>query len=237
MWKQKMGIGVLAMLALMMSSVITGVLLLTRQAVAQRQPATVSLPTEKTVGTIEQVVAFTGSMPTGVTVTQNGRIFVNFPRWGDPVPFTVAEIKDGQPVAYPNAGINQLDTARAAETFVSVQSVVVDPRNRLWILDTGSIKFGPVIPNGPKLVGIELATDLIFKTIHFPSEVVLPTTYLNDMRFDLRKGQGGIAYITDSLGKGPNGILVGRKAANVVQDITAAREHGAHDFRPPGIQG
>jgi sugar lactone lactonase YvrE len=127
-------------------------------------------------------------MPTGVTVGQNGRIFVNFPRWGDPVPFTVAEIRDGHPRAYSNAEVNRLDPARARETFVSVQSVVVDSRNRLWIVDTGSINFAPVVPDGPKRVGIDLATNRIIKTIQFPSEVVLPTTYLNDVHFDLRKG-------------------------------------------------
>ena len=42
----------------------------------------------------------TGAMPTGVTVTETGRIFVNFPRWGDDVPYTVAELKDGKPVAF-----------------------------------------------------------------------------------------------------------------------------------------
>lgn len=167
-----------------------------------------ALPEEKRGGQIEQVVAFTGSMPTGVTVSRDGRIFVNFPRWGDPVPFTVAEIKDGKPAAYPNAAINKLDKARPAETFVSVQSVVVDPRNRLWALDTGSIELGPVIPQGPKLVGIDLATNTIFKTITFPPDVVHLTTYLNDIRFDMRKGKDGVAYITDSSEQGANGIIV-----------------------------
>lgn len=167
-----------------------------------------SLPGAKTAGNLEKVTEFTGSMPTGVTVSSEGRIFVNFPRWGDPVPFTVAEVKDGKPVAYPNAEINKLDKARAGETFVSVQSVVVDPRDRLWVLDTGSIELGPVIPSGPKLVGIDLSTNRIFKTITFPSDVVQLTTYLNDIRFDLRKGKDGVAYITDSSATGSNGIIV-----------------------------
>jgi sugar lactone lactonase YvrE len=177
-------------------------------AQAQRTQATASWPSEKLVGALELVTTFTDSMPTGVTVAESGRIFVNFPRWGDPVPFTVAEIKDGQPIAYPNTEVNRLDPARAHETLVSVQSVVVDPRNRLWVLDTGSIQFAPVLPGGPKLVGIDLGTNRIVKTIQFPPEVVLPTTYLNDIRFDMRKGQDGVAYITDSSDKGANGIIV-----------------------------
>ena len=170
--------------------------------------AAVTLPQAQTTGQLERVATFNGPMPTGVTVSQTGRIFVNFPRWGDPVAATVAEVVDGQAVPYPNAAVTALDLANAAETFVSVQSVVVDPSNRLWVLDTGSVNFAPVVEGGPKLVGIDLGTNRIFKTIRFPSDVVLPTTYLNDVRFDLTKSEAGVAYITDSSGTGPNGIIV-----------------------------
>jgi hypothetical protein len=86
-------------------------------------------------------------MPTGVTVSQKGRIFVNFPKWGDEVSFTVAEVKDGKAVAYPDEAINQTDTHDLGaddddDALVSVQSVIVDPADRLWILDTGSPMFG-----------------------------------------------------------------------------------------------
>ena len=167
-----------------------------------------ALPQAKKTGNIEQVAAFSGPMLTGVTVSANGRIFVNFPRWGDKVDYTVAEVKNGRTVAYPNAQINRLNPSKQADSLVSVQSVVVDPQDRLWLLDTGSIKFGPTTYGGPKLVGIDLKQNRVFKTILFPQEVALPTTYLNDIRFDLRRGKAGIAYITDSSGNGPNGIIV-----------------------------
>lgn len=169
------------------------------------QPA---LPQAQTTGSIEPVALFNGPMPTGVTVSQSGRIFVNFPRWGDPVEFTVAEIRNGQPVAFPNPEINRPNAKAPSKSLVSVQSVVVDPRDRLWILDTGSIKMGPTQPGGPKLIGIDLKQNRIIKTILFPREVALPTTYLNDVRFDLRRGKEGMAFITDSSDKGPNGIIV-----------------------------
>src|SRR4051812_33959553 len=70
---------------------------------------------------LEQVAQFNASMPTGVTVSQDGRIFVNFPRWGDPVPFTVAEVRNGDAVAYPDEDVNRLDAARTSDNFVSVQ--------------------------------------------------------------------------------------------------------------------
>src|SRR4051812_32222134 len=111
------------------------------------------------ISTIETVMAFNGSMPTGVSVSDEGRIFVCYPRWGDPVPFTVAELKDGTEIPFPDPEINRLDVERAEDTFVSVQSVVVDARNRLWVLDTGSLEMKPVVPGGPKLVAVDLATN------------------------------------------------------------------------------
>jgi sugar lactone lactonase YvrE len=167
-----------------------------------------TLPTAEPTGRIELVATFDGPMPTGVTVSPKGRIFVNFPRWGDPVEFTVAELKDGKPVPYPDAAINRLDKDRPSECLVSVQSVVIDPDGRLWLLDTGSVEFGPTMPGGPKLVCVDLETDRIVKTIPLPRDVALETTYLNDVRFDLRRNQEGIAYITDSSLTGPNGLIV-----------------------------
>ena len=166
------------------------------------------LPVDEPLGALEPVAYFNGAMPTGVTVSQQGRIFVNFPKWGDDVQFTVAELRKGEAVAYPDVEINHTDPNNLAAAFVSVQSVVVDPVDRLWILDTGSPLFQPTKYGGPKLVCVNLNTGQVNKRILFPQEVALPTTYLNDVRFDLRRGSEGMAFITDSAQKGPNGIIV-----------------------------
>jgi len=166
------------------------------------------LPADEPLGALEPVAYFNGAMPTGVTVSQKGRIFINFPKWGDDVPFTVAEIRDGKAVPYPDKAMNQTNEEDPAAALVSVQSVVVAPADRLWILDTGSPLFQPTKYGGPKLVCVDLATNRIVKKILLPQDVALPTTYLNDVRFDLRRGSEGMAFITDSAQKGPNGIIV-----------------------------
>jgi sugar lactone lactonase YvrE len=166
------------------------------------------LPADEPLGALEPIAYFNGAMPTGITVSHQGRIFVNFPKWGDEVPFTVAEIRNGEPVAYPDQAMNQTHPDDPAAALVSVQSVVVDPADRLWILDTGSPLFQPTEYGGPKLVCFDLMTDKAVKKILFPQDVALPTTYLNDVRFDLRRGSEGMAFITDSAQKGPNGIIV-----------------------------
>ena len=163
------------------------------------------LPSDEPLGTLEPVAYFNGAMPTGVTVSQQGRIFVNFPKWGDDVRFTVGEIREGEAVAYPDEAINQTDLDNLTAAFISVQSVVVDPVDRLWILDTGSLLFQPTKYGGPKLVCIDLKTDQVSKKILFPQDVALPTTYLNDVRFDLRRGSEGMAFITDSAQNGQIG--------------------------------
>lgn len=170
--------------------------------------ASTRLPLGSWVGEDYEVVAeITQSMPTGVTVADDGRIFVSFPRWGDDVAFTVAEVVDGVPVPYPSAGVNRWtpDDENAAARLISVQSVVVDPAGALWLLDTGAPEFGPFIPGGAKLVQVDLATNQIVRVLHPAPESVTPTTYLNDVRFDFSRGEAGYAYVTDSQ---PTGALV-----------------------------
>ncbi|KAL8844782.1 MAG: hypothetical protein Q9176_000882 [Flavoplaca citrina] len=107
--------------------------------------------------------------------------------------------------------------ANYSNYLIGVQSVVIDPKDRLWILDTGRAATPegvnvPSTPGGPKLIGIDLRNDTIFQTILFPPTVAYSDSYLNDIRFDLRpsvtaSGQG-IGYITDSSQEGRNGLVM-----------------------------
>ena len=194
------------------------------------------LPAEEPLGVLEPVAYFYGAMPTGVSVSQQGRIFVNFPKWGDDVQFTVAEIKNGKAVAYPDESFNQTDPDDPAKALVSVQSVVVDPVDRLWILDTGSPLFQPTEYGGPKMICVDLTNNKVVKKILFPQDVALPTTYLNDVRFDLRRGNEGMAFITDSSQNGPNGIIVVDLASGEswrrLHDHPSTKAEGLQTFLP-----
>jgi sugar lactone lactonase YvrE len=173
----------------------------------------------------EVVASIEAPMPTGVTVSDDGRIFVCFPRWGDDVEHTVAEIVDGVPVAYPSAELNDWSPERSNETLTSVQSVVVGPGGHLWLLDTGSLAFAAFLDGGPKLVEVDLATDRVLRTIRFSAPAVTPTTYLNDVRFDLSRGAAGYAYITDSQ---PEGALI---VVDLETGESWARLRGHHTTR------
>src|SRR6059058_1575904 len=139
----------------------------------QQDQQETQLPADEPVGELEHVHAFTGAMPTGVTVSHSGRIFVNFPKWGDEVTATVVELRDGPEVPFPSKEWNTPDGDDDAQAFVSVQSVVVDPADRLWVLDTGSPMFQPTKPGGPKLVCVDLTTDEVVQIITFDPAVAL----------------------------------------------------------------
>jgi sugar lactone lactonase YvrE len=195
------------------------------------------LPVDEAVGRLELVHRFDeGPMPTGVSVSGSGRIFVNFPKWGDEVTATVVELRDGKAVPFPDHAWNTPAADDDPKALVSVQSIVVDPDDRLWILDTGSPLFQPTRPGGPKLVCVDLSNDSVVKTILFEPDVALPTTYLNDVRFDLRRGEAGVAYITDSSDQGPNGIIVvdlgTGQAWRRLHEHPSTKAQQPHDFLP-----
>ena len=57
------------------------------ESVPKAEYATIplDLPSDEPLGALEPVAYFDGAMPTGVTVSHTGRVFVNFPKWGDEV--------------------------------------------------------------------------------------------------------------------------------------------------------
>ncbi|PKP20020.1 MAG: hypothetical protein CVU04_04755 [Bacteroidetes bacterium HGW-Bacteroidetes-20] len=131
---------------------------------------------------------------TGVAVTSEGRIFVTFPR-NNGIPCSVGEIVNGDVIPYPNQEWNNWTiTSPCNNSFVNANSVQIDENNCLWVLDAGSI-LGQLLPNGAKLVKIDLNTDSIIEVICIDSCVTPTECYLNDFRVDIQRGY---AYITDS---------------------------------------
>ncbi|TVV75946.1 L-dopachrome tautomerase-related protein [Sphingomonas solaris] len=162
---------------------------------------------------------------TGVAVTADGRRFVNFPRWTDDAPISVAEVmKDGSLRPYPDARWNSWRNARANDLpveqhFVCVQSIVPDHQGNLWVLDPGAPGNEKILPGAPKLVKINLATNRVTKTIAVPGDVALQGTYLNDIRFS---PDGRLGYITDS----------GTRGAIIVVDLDSGESWRALDGHP-----
>ena len=141
-------------------------------------------------------VAFSDARWTGVAVSAEERVFVNYPRWSDEVPVSVAELVDGEAVPYlDDAWHDWAPGDDPATRFVCVQSVHVDAMDRLWILDPASPSFGGVVPGGAKLLQVDLTTDDVVRVYRFDETVAPPDSYLNDVRVDTTRA---IAYMTDS---------------------------------------
>ena len=153
--------------------------------------ALASAPAE--LATLEMVASLPDQQVTGVAVSKQGRIFVNFPNWSDNHTLSVAEIIEGKPVAYPDAEWN--GAGAPGKHFVCVQSVYVDESDSLWVLDPAAPKMKEIVKGGPKLVKIDLVKNAVVQTILFSEEVAPKKSYLNDVRVDTRTQT---AFITDS---------------------------------------
>ena len=154
---------------------------------------------------LEKVMSFDHQV-TGVAVSEDGRIFVSFPRWFEDVPVSLAEItKDGKLRPYPDAEWNSFRNAAPktpGDHFVCVQAETADGKGHLWVIDPAAPATGFIVPGGPKLVEIDLKTDKVARTFAFGGDVAPQGSYLNDVRLS---PDGRHAYMTDS---GAQGALV-----------------------------
>ena len=130
----------------------------------------------------------------GIVVSDAGRSFVLYPRPEGEAGLRVAELKNGQPVAYPDAAWNAWQPGRApADKFVRANSLRIGPDGLLWVVDTGTPKMGgSILPGGPKLVAINLTTNQVVRTL--PLDDVLKTnSFVDDLRL-----LGNTIYLTDA---------------------------------------
>ncbi|BDD00298.1 L-dopachrome tautomerase-related protein [Persicobacter psychrovividus] len=151
------------------------------------------------------LVASSKNQWTGITISPEGRMFVNFPRWSDNVPISVGEIVDGKVVPFPNKKWNDYQNTKKDEPhFIAVQSVVADEAGFLWVLDPANPKFTGVDNKGPRIHLFHLHGDHdeYVKTIYFDSSVYSQNSYFNDLRINHKND---MIYITDS---GAGGLII-----------------------------
>ena len=169
----------------------------------------------------------------GVAVGQDGRTFVSLPRWGSDVDVSVAELgPNGQLRPYPNAEWNRWrnltrDQVTAGDHWVCVQAIYADARGNLWVLDPGAPAQAALVPGGPKLVQIDLASNRVVRTYAFDESDAPQGSYLNDVRIT---PDGRSAFITDS----------GARGAIVVVDLRTGEARRVLDGHPstqpePGV--
>ncbi len=176
-----------------------------------------------------------------MAVSSDNRVFVNFPRWSDSVPVAVAELTGDRVLTpYPDTAWNNYTAEKPPESvFVCVQATYAGANNRLWVLDPANPRFGGIVPGGPKLVEIDLATDSVVRVITLDSNIAPTNSYLNDVRIDTKRN---FAYISES---GMGAIIVIDLATNQARRLlddhpstraesTAVVIEGSRWLRPDG---
>lgn len=152
---------------------------------------------------ILEVANFKGQQVTGVTVSNNGRIFANFPRWREGVENSVVEISaNGEVVSYPDKNWNSwtVGDAISDSVFIAVQSVVIHNDN-LYVLDTRNPLFKGV-ENAPRLFVFDLNTNELKDICLLSEDSYKAHSYINDLRID---DTTNCIYMTDS---GEPGLVV-----------------------------
>lgn len=151
---------------------------------------------------VETVVSFKGIQVTGITICEKGRMFVNFPRWRDGVPYSVAEVlNDGKHRPYPDPQTNRWENGDAVDPhkFVCVQSVVAY-QGILYVLDTKNPSMREIVDT-PTIYVYDLKTDTPLRTYKL-GDSTKKHSYTNDLRVDDKAGK---IYLTDS---GAPGLIV-----------------------------
>lgn len=143
------------------------------------------------------------------------KMYLTMPRWREGVPVTLG-VTSATPVkgetapkleAYPSWSMQKVGDCNA---FQLVHSMEIDPRGRMWVLDTGrhsAMNLDVKSECKPRLVILDLEKNgEILRSYEFPEDVASRTTaYLNDIVLDHE--DGGMAYITDTDNEDP-GIIV-----------------------------
>jgi len=152
---------------------------------------------------IDTVATFKGQQVTGVSVSDKGRLFANFPRWRAGVENSVVEVLDnGESIPFPNKKWNswKLETPTTDSVFVAIQSVVAF-ENMLYVLDTRNPLFKGVVEN-PRIFVFDLNTNQLKKIYQLNEASFHKDSYINDLRVDKKKRK---MYLTDS---GHAGLVV-----------------------------
>lgn len=180
-----------------------------------------------------EIVAQSNSMIWNAVAVERQQIFVAGPRWtGSHGPAVGRLDHERQPQPYPNGAWNGWHEGMdASKAFVDVNALRRDGKGSLWVVDTGSAKFGgDPLPGGAKLVQIDLATGKVARVIAFGPKIALPGSYVDDVRF-----HGDFAYLTDA-GR-PGIIVVNLKTGNMRRVLENIPATTARDDRPIVLDG
>jgi sugar lactone lactonase YvrE len=129
-----------------------------------------------------------------------GEYYVTVPRFREGVPSTLNKVVvvNGAPLLQPYPSW-QLNTLGLAGSFVSVQAMEIDRRNRMWIIDSGRMNIfskEPAVNGSARLLIYDMVANTMVRTYTFPELVASRNSnFLNDIVLDSSRMY---AYISDA---------------------------------------
>ncbi|WP_282636474.1 L-dopachrome tautomerase-related protein [Sphingobacterium thalpophilum] len=151
----------------------------------------------------------------GIAISNDNRLFADFPRWEKGSNPSLVEIKDGKEIPFPGNGWNEWQPGKDPKTaFVSLNSLYINRAdNHLWVTDAGEAFYKTIVPQSPKLVEIDLVTNKVVNVFLIDEEYAPVGSHLNDIRI-----QGDHVFITES---GTGTILVLNRKTKAIRRLLA----------------
>lgn len=131
----------------------------------------------------------------GVTTSDDGRLFVGFPRIEGEPGIRVGEIKkNGAIIPYPDDSWNNWKTGDpVGQKIVRPNSLRIGPDGNLWIVDTGAPRMGDnALPEAAKLIVVNLKNNKVIRTISLAG-VMKEKSFIDDLRI-----YDNTIYLTDA---------------------------------------
>jgi len=144
----------------------------------------------------ERVLTIKGQQVTGVSVSSEGRIFANFPRWRANVDNAVIEVTaNGSYHPYPTKTWNRWSPGSEVSdsVFIAVQSVLAF-EEKLYVLDTRNPLWKGVV-DAPRIFVFNLKDNVLEDILVLTEGSYETQSYTNDLRIDKKHN---CIYITDS---------------------------------------
>ena len=143
---------------------------------------------------LEQIAESPDFLWNGVACTSQGDLFASFPAWLGPSPGVMQVHRSGRLQSFPGNAWNEWTPGKDPSTsFVDVNSIFLDGKGSLWVVDAAAPYLGDAIEGGVKLVEIDLATRATKRVIVFDRRDAHSGTRLAHMRL-----HGDHAFLVES---------------------------------------
>ena len=143
---------------------------------------------------LEQIANSSKFLWNGVVCTPQGDLFASFPAWLGPSPGVMQVHRNGDLHPFPGNEWNDWASGRDPTTcFVDVNSICLDGKGSLWVVDAAAPYLGSAIEGSVKLVELDLATRTTKRVVVFDRRDAHSDTRLAHMRF-----HGDHAFLVES---------------------------------------